>query len=155
MGANMKTNTKLTSIALSLALAFAPLNGRADWIGDFYTSAGAGMTVTAEQAISAKSVVGVSGGGLEWRIPNKNFQVVSITPPRLSSGCGGIDMYLGAYSFPNKDSFVQALRNFGQAAIGYFFQLALNTMAQEIAATLEVINDLAQRVTALGMNSCA
>lgn len=155
MGANMKTNTKLTSIALSLALAFAPLNGRADWIGDFYTSAGAGMNVTAAQAISSQSVVGVSGGGLEWRIPNKNFQVVSITPPRLSSGCGGIDMYLGAYSFPNKDAFVQALRNFGQAAIGYFFQLALKTMAPEIAATLEVINDLAQRMNALGMNSCA
>ena len=151
----MKTGTRLGAVALSLALAFAPVNAGADWIGDFYASAGAGMNVTAPQAITSQSVVGVSGGGLEWRIPNKNFQIVSVTPPRLSSGCGGIDMYLGAYSFPNKDAFVQALRNFGQAAIGYFFQLALKTMAPEIAATLEVINDLAQRMNALGMNSCA
>jgi conjugative transfer pilus assembly protein TraH len=69
-------------------------------------------------------------------------------------GCGGIDAYLGGYSFVNKDAFVQALRNFGQAAVGYFFELALRSMAPEVAVTLDAINDIAQKVNQFGANSC-
>ena len=151
----MKPCTRLTSGVLALAMATAPMLAHADWIGDFYSSAGAAVSTTAPQAISSQSVVGFSGGGLSWRVPSKNFQPFQITPPSLKAGCGGIDAYLGAYSFPNKDQFVQALRNFGQAAIGYFFELALRTMAPEIAVTLDVINDLATRINQFSMNSCA
>ncbi len=150
----MKPHTRLTACVLALAMATAPMTSHADWIGDFYSSAGAAVNVTTPQAISSQSVVGMSGGGLSWRVPSKNFQPFQITPPSLKSGCGGIDAYLGAYSFPNKQAFVEALRNFGQAAIGYFFELALRTMAPEIAVTLDVINDLATRVNQFSMNSC-
>lgn len=63
-------------------------------------------------------------------------------------------MYLGSYSFPNKEQFIQALRNFGQASLGYFFSLALKTMAPEIGATLDVINELASRMNQFMGNSC-
>ncbi len=150
----MKLPTRLTASALTLVLTLGSVTSRADWIGDFYSSAGAGVNTTAPQAIATQSAVGFSGGGLSWRVPNKNFQPFSITPPSLKAGCGGIDAYLGGFSFPNKDAFVQALRNFGQAAVGYFFELALRTMAPEIAVTLDVINDLATRVNQFSINSC-
>lgn len=150
----MKLRTRITACALAISLATASISSYADWIGDFYTSAGAGVNATAPQAIASQSAVGYSGGGLSWRVPTKNFQPFAITPPSLKAGCGGIDAYLGGFSFPNKDAFVQALRNFGQAAVGYFFELALRTMAPEIAVTLDVINDLATRVNQFSMNSC-
>lgn len=150
----MKLRTRITAFTLAVTLAFPSMTAQADWIGDFYSSAGAGVNATAPQAISTQSAVGFSGGGLSWRVPTKNFQPFSITPPSLKAGCGGIDAYLGGFSFPNKDAFVQALRNFGQASVGYFFQLALRTMAPEIAVTLDVINDVAQRVNQFSMNSC-
>lgn len=151
----MKKSARITAGALAVWMAFLPLQASADWMQDFYSSAGAAANITHPQAIASQNVVGYSGGGLSWRVPNKTFQPVAITGPSLKSGCGGIDAYLGAYSFPNKDAFVQALRNFGQAAVGYFFSLALRSMAPEIAATLDVINDLAQRVNQFGMNSCS
>ena len=126
----------------------------ADWLGDFYNAAGAGVNVTAPQAFASQSAVGFSGGGVSWRVPNKNFTPLSITPPSLKTGCGGIDMYLGGFSFPNKQAFVDALRNYGQAALGQYFLLALRSMAPEIAITLEGINDIAQRVNQFSMNSC-
>ena len=150
----MKLRTRITASAVALALSLGSVGSKADWIGDFYSSAGAGVNATAPQAIATQSAVGYSGGGLSWRVPNKNFQPISITPPSLKAGCGGIDAYLGGFSFPNKDAFVQALRNFGQAAVGYFFELALRTMAPEIAVTLDVINDLATRVNQFSINSC-
>lgn len=150
----MKLRTRITASAVALALSLGSVGSRADWIGDFYSSAGAGVNATAPQAIATQSAVGYSGGGLSWRVPNKNFQPIAITPPSLKAGCGGIDAYLGGFSFPNKDAFVQALRNFGQAAVGYFFELALRTMAPEIAVTLDAINDLATRVNQFSINSC-
>lgn len=151
----MKLRTRLSTSVVACIFALTTINANADWIGDFYNAAGAGSNVTMPQAISSQSAVGFSGGGLTWRVPNKNFQPVRITPPSLKAGCGGIDAYLGSYSFVNKDEFVQALRNFGQAAVGYFFELALRTMAPEIAVTLDVINDLATRMNQFSMNSCA
>lgn len=151
----MKLRTRITASTVAVSLAIGSISVHADWIGDFYSSAGAGVNATMPQSITSQSTVGFSGGGLSWRVPNKNFQPVALTPPSLKAGCGGIDAYLGAYSYPNKDAFVQALRNFGQAAIGYFFELALRTMAPEIAVTLDVINDLASKANQFSMNSCS
>lgn len=146
--------TRLAAGAMAGMLALSSLPARAGWMDDFYNSAGAAANVTPAQAINTQSVLGYSGGGITWRVPNRTFQPFQITPPSIKAGCGGIDMFLGGFSFVNKDAFVQALRNFGQAAVGYFFMLALRSMAPEVAVTLEAINDIAQRVNQFGMNSC-
>lgn len=150
----MKLNTKIKLSIIFTSLCFMSVS-HAAWMEDFYNSAGAASNVTVPQAISSQSVVGYTGGGLVWRVPNKNFSPFQITPPSLKGGCGGIDLYLGSYSFPNKDAFIQALRNYGQAAIGYFFTLALKTMAPEIESALAYINKIAQDINGLTMNSCS
>lgn len=151
----MQRKARLVGGVIAVVLCMGtPMHVSADWIKDFYNSAGAGINVTPAQAIATQNVVGGSGGGLTWRVPNRSFHPVQITPPSFKSGCGGIDIYLGGYSFPNKEQFVQALRNFGQASLGFFFQMALKSMAPEIGATLDVINEIAQRVNQFGTNSC-
>ena len=131
----------------SISVAGTPLS-------DFYNAAGAAANVTPAGAISTQSVVGFSGGGATWRVPNKTLTPFQITPPHISAGCNGIDAYLGSYSMINKPQFVAALRNFGQQAVGYFFSLALRSVAPEIAVTLDVLNDLAQKANQFGKNSC-
>lgn len=151
----MKTlKMRLTAGLMAAVLSLSSVSAGAGWMEDFYNSAGSAANVTPGQAINTQSVLGYSGGGVTWRVPNKSFQPFQITPPSIKAGCGGIDMFLGGFSFVNKDAFVQALRNFGQAAMGYFFMLALRSMAPEVAVTLEAINDIAQRVNQYGMNSC-
>jgi hypothetical protein len=123
-------------------------------LSDFYNAAGAGANVTPAGAIATQSVVGYSGGGVTWRVPNKTLTPFQITPPHLNAGCNGIDAYLGSFSMINKPAFVAALRNFGQQAVGYFFSLALRAVSPEIAVTLDVLNDLAQKANQFGKNSC-
>lgn len=149
-----KISITTTAFTLAFALAFAPMNSSAGWMDDFYTSAGAGRNITAPAAINTQSVTGFSGGGVSWRVPNTTITPFQITPPSLKTGCGGGDLFLGGYSFVNKAQFVQALRNFGQASVGYFFQLAIRSMAPEVAVTLDAINDMAQKVNQFGANSC-
>lgn len=145
---------RATVAILAVLLVIAPLNATADWMTDFYNSAGAGSNVTTPQAIQTQTATGFAGGGVSWRVPSRNINPIQITPPSIKAGCGGIDAYLGSYSFVNKTQFVNALRNFGQAATGYFFELALRSMAPEIAVTLDAINDVAQKINSLTANSC-
>lgn len=149
----MQFKSRALCLILAVSMGVSTV-ANAGWMSDFYTSAGSAMNATPGGSIATQSVVGYSGGGVTWRIPNKTLYPFNITPPSFSAGCNGIDAYLGSFSMVNKNAFVQALRNFGQQSVGYFFQLALRSMAPEIAVTLDVINDLAQKANQFGKNSC-
>ena len=43
----MRPHTRLTACVLALTMAIAPMTSHADWIGDFYSSAGAAVSATA------------------------------------------------------------------------------------------------------------
>ena len=124
------------------------------WMEDFYSSAGASINVTPGGTYATQANNVISGGGFVIRAPRKNVQLLSVTPPGLKTGCGGIDFWAGSFGFINKDQLVQFLRNIGQNALGLFFQLALKSMAPEVAATIEVMQDWAQRMNGLNMSSC-
>ena len=46
-----------------------------------------------------------TGGSFSARWANNDDRLVTATLPRLKSGCGGIDMFLGGFSFLNVDYF--------------------------------------------------
>lgn len=139
---------------IAIWMAFLPVQADADWVQDFYSSAGAAANITPGQAVSSQGTVGYSGGSVAWRVPNKNLRPIQITLPSMKAGCGGIDLHMGGWSFVNKDQFVQALRNFGQASVGYFFQLALKSISPEISAALDTIQYYANQMNQWSLNSC-
>ncbi|MTH94759.1 conjugal transfer protein TraH [Roseibium sp. RKSG952] len=70
------------------------------------------------------------------------------------AGCGGIDLYGGAFSFANSEQYTQLLRSIGANAAGYAFQLALQTAMPDIASVIETIQ---RKILALNQhfgNSC-
>ena len=95
-----------------------------------------------------------TGGSMFVRAPQRTYQLASVAGPNLKAGCGGIDLFAGSFSFINEAQFVALLKNIGQNALGYFFQLALKSMAPEIAVTIEWLQDQAQKINALNVNSC-
>lgn len=141
------TLTTLTLICPSIASS-------ANWMEDYFNSAGAAMNVTPSAIYQTQSQNVMSMGGFSYRAPQRSFSPFSFSPPGYRAGCGGIDTWLGAYGFANKDQFVAALRNIGQNATGYFFQLALKTMAPEIDAVLSDISRKIQDLNQLQVNSC-
>jgi conjugative transfer pilus assembly protein TraH len=153
----MRTSKRIRVSAgvIAIWIAFLPIQANADWVQDFYSSAGAASNVTNPQAIATQGTIGYSGGSVAWRVPNKNLQPFQITLPSMKAGCGGIDLHMGGWSFVNKTQFVQALRNFGQASVGYFFQLALKSISPEISAALDTIQYYANQINQFSMNSCA
>lgn len=153
----MKSKTKklsLTACAIVIAAGWGLPANATSWMTDFYTTAGASMNVTPGAVYQTQTTNVISGGGFAMRAPRKNVQLLTVTPPGFKAGCGGIDFWAGSFGFVNKEQLVQFLRNVGQNALGLFFQLALKSMAPEVAATIEVMNDWSQRMNQHNMNSC-
>lgn len=150
-----KTAPFMLAIALALAApSTSTLAGGSDWMNDYFNSAGAAMNVSPAAIYESQGQSTLSLGGFSYRAPQRSANIFSFSPPGYKAGCGGIDAWLGAYGFINADAFVNMLRNIGQNAVGYFFQLALKTMAPEIDGLL---TDLSKKMDALNkfnINAC-
>jgi conjugative transfer pilus assembly protein TraH len=61
---------------------------------------------------------------------------VNITMPSFRAGCGGIDMFAGSFSHINSDQFIALLKAIPSNALGYAFQLAIETISPSFADTM-------------------
>ncbi len=131
---------KAISLAVCAGLIVtSPAN--AGFMDDFFNSAGAMSNVTDAQAYGTASSDVLSGGSLVFRAPQRAFTPFSFTPPSLKAGCGGIDMFMGAFGMANKQEFVQFLRNVGQNSAGLAFKVALQAMSPDLATQVQEIAD--------------
>lgn len=146
---------RITLVVSFVTICFVtPLTNAETWLEDFYNQAGAGMNVTGPGAYESQSGGIITGGGLSVRIPPKNIQLYNFNPPNLKMGCGGIDLWAGSFGFINKAQFVAFLRNIGQNSLGFFFELALKTMAPEIHGVIKGLQDVAQKMNNNSLNAC-
>lgn len=157
----MKNCTRLKPVTLMLALSLGlavpvttSIAAGSDWMNDYFNSAGAAMNVTPSAVYESQGQTTMSLGGFAYRAPQRVTNLVSFSPPGYKAGCGGIDAWLGAYGFVNMDAFVNALRNIGQNAVGYFFQLALKTMAPEIDGLLTDLSKTMNQLNQFQIGSC-
>jgi conjugative transfer pilus assembly protein TraH len=73
-----------------------------------------------------------TGGSLMTRAKAANTNLMSVQMPSFNSGCGGIDLFMGGFSFINAEAFMQMARNIGSNALSYGFSLALQTVTPQI-----------------------
>ncbi len=52
--------------------------------------------------------------------PGQKYQLISMTLPDINAGCGGIDAYLGSFSFINGDQLQRFVKQIMSNAAGYF-----------------------------------
>lgn len=123
-------------------------------MADFFNSAGGGMAVTPAQNYSGQTAHYLSGGGLSVRAPIRNFQMMQMSLPAIRAGCGGIDAYLGSFSFINTDSMINALKAIGTDSLGFAFLLALDIYSPDIAGVLKQMKSWADYFNKMSSNSC-
>ena len=83
-----------------------------------------------------------------------NVSPVNIQLPGVKAGCGGIDLFTGAFSFINTDQFVALAKSIASNSIGYAFQLALSTLSPMIADTTARLQKTIDEVNRFNINSC-
>jgi conjugative transfer pilus assembly protein TraH len=129
--------TLLVGLVVILTVEYAQADVESD-MQDFFDSLGY-TNITDPGAYQGQSAGYYSGGSLYTRAPSKNYQLVSVNLPSVRSGCGGIDLWGGSFSYVDESQLIAMLRNIGQNAIGFAFNLALSTISPK---TEELVNKM-------------
>lgn len=132
-------------------MAFAGVNSD---LNSYFNNLGFSTNATAPSAYHGQEAGYYSGGSLFARDAVRDVQIAQIDLPSYRSGCGGIDLYAGGFSFVNSDQLIDVMKNVLNNAKGYAFNLALESATPEIANTLKYIQDMANKVNQANINSC-
>lgn len=131
LSATMQDNLEKAFQTLGLAHNVTTGGGYQDQTGGFYT-----------------------GGRVFARSKVNNAELLSLQLPHYRAGCGGIDLFMGGFSYINAQAFIALLRNIGSNASGYAFNLALATVTPQIKSVLDDLLAKVQRMTNQNINSC-
>lgn len=139
----------LASCALSLAQP-----AQAGFLEDFYANAGAQRSVTRAGVYESQGLHLATGGSFVLKTPRKNFTPFTLDAPHLKAGCGGIDLFLGAFSVPSREEFLSFLRSIGTAIPGLAFQLALQGLSPDLNEQVTAFRDMIMKLTENFSDSC-
>jgi len=113
------------------------------------------MSNSTDPSVSLNAQRGViTGGSLTIRNRITNVPLYNIQLPTINAGCGGIDAFMGSFTFISTDQLVAALRNIASAALGYAFQLALKAMCPSCEDVMSKLQAMMNSFNSGAMNSC-
>lgn len=142
---------KLTFFALSWAFSF---QSSAMGMQELFDSVNSYGNVSNPAAIQGQTMNMYTGGSMFMRTPKRTYNMASVSVPSWSAGCGGIDLFMGGFSFINKDQFVAMLKNIGSNALGYGFKLALQNLCPTCDNVMQALQATANQINRLNIDSC-
>ena len=151
----MRLMARLGAITAAASLAASPaMAGVESEMNSFFNSAGASANVTGPTAFDGQAAGYYSGGSLWTRFPSKTINPVNIQLPKASAGCGGIDLFAGSFSFINTDEIVATLKATANNAIGFAFQLAIDSISAQIGGVMKDMSHKIQQMNQHALSSC-
>ena len=148
---------RLTQLCCGVVLGLFAATAPADMNGDmnhFFDKLGFDSNTTTPGVWQGQAAGYASGGSLYARTGVRQVQLVSMTLPDINSGCGGIDAYLGSFSFINGEQLQRFVKQIMSNSAGYFFDLALQTTVPELKDAKDFIQKMASDVNSMNMSSC-
>lgn len=94
-------------------------------------------------------------GGLAVRHDfGSSIRPFNITMPSVRSGCGGIDLLFGGFSFLNLDALVEKLQKVASAAPAFIFNMALSALCKDCQTILAEIEGIVDSLNSLNFDGC-
>ena len=140
-------------LPLLVLLALPPCTSKAGFLQEFYNDASLQSSYTAPGLYASASMDTVTGGRFILKANREDFQPYYLQGPELKAGCGGIDVFLGAFSIPSKDEFVSFVRSIGTALPGLAFHAA-QSLAPDLNEQISQFRDMLMRYASMLGDSC-
>ncbi len=96
----------------------------------------------------------ITGGSVSVRLPNETIQPLSVSLPHLRSGCGGVDLFLGAISYISADDLIRKMKTIGTSFASYAFMMALKTLCSPCENIMEKLEAASRAANSLSVNTC-
>lgn len=145
----------INKIIILLFFVFYTNNVKADLSNDmnkFFNNLGG--STNSNSAYVNQSAGYYTGGSFNARVPVVQQRPFNAQPPKITAGCGGIDMFTGSFSHINLDPFVAQMKAIGSNAVGYAFQIGLETLSPVIASTISKLQEIIDQINSININSC-
>ena len=140
-----KHNLKIPALILAIIL-FSSI-AHADWVDDWLSNAVSGYS--GPLYFDGDTREYFMGGSYNLRYQSHSDFLGTIEPPRLRMGCGGIDAFLGGFSFVDFGYLVNKLQNIMSMAPLFAFKYALKSISEsaddvieDIEATIDLLNQI-------------
>jgi len=143
--------TSVSVLALSAMVAQADVGSD---LVDFWEGSGGGVNVTRPMSYDGQRAGYATLGSVQIRTRTRSSNLLNIQLPSVRAGCGGIDIFGGAFSFISKEELIAMMEAIMQNAAGFAFELALESMSPAVQETVAKLRDLIQQVNAMNINSC-
>lgn len=140
-----------------MALLFSAKLGAAgigDDLNNFFNGLQMATNVTEPHAYQGQRAGFYTGGNLYARSTVRNVQLMRVSWPKVSAGCGGIDAYFGGFSHIKGPEFVDLLKNILNNSQGLAFELALEQASPLLGNVATKLQNVASWVNQTSMNSC-
>jgi len=95
-----------------------------------------------------------SGGGFTMRLPSDSSPLFNVQAPKITPGCGGIDVFFGSFSFLDPEMLVKKLKNIMMAAAAYAFKLAISKLCESCSAIMDTLENIANLLNQMAINDC-
>ncbi|SMN15766.1 IncF plasmid conjugative transfer pilus assembly protein TraH [uncultured Candidatus Thioglobus sp.] len=138
-------------INISIIILSLSINVNAGWMDDWVDQS----TSSGPSYFEGQKRGYFNGGSYSARYRQSNEYLFSVSKPRLKSGCGGIDLFLGGVSFMDPEYLMQKLQRAIQMAPAVAFDLALKSMAPEISSTVKEFEALINDLNDMQISECA
>ena len=139
------------------ALTFVPQVCLADLGGEvrgMFDRLGLSGTATSAGVYEGQSRGFVTGGSVSVRLPNETIQPLSVSLPHLRSGCGGVDLFLGAISYISADDLIRKMKAIGTSFASYAFMMALKTLCSPCENIMEKLEAASRAANSLSVDTC-
>lgn len=150
----MNRQLRFTAFVLGLLLMTTTHSARAEKLQEALDSMWMSNT-TAPSAFNSQTRGGFVGGGVALRSPVRTINLVTFDPPRLSAGCGGIDIFGGSFSFINADQLVALFRQVAANAVGVAFKAAIDAINPQLGKLMSEFQSKIQSLNEQMKNTCA
>lgn len=105
-------------------------------------------------SVDSRSGNSWTGGQFSARWNRPNIDIIDFKPPSINSGCGGLDIFGGAFGLVSGDELAQVGRAIAQGASVYFFKLAVNSICASCGAEMENVANILRNFNELSRNAC-
>ncbi len=124
-------------------------------LDDILSSTNGGFDYAGPSSIKTQTRGYYNFGGLSVRSDmGSSIRPFNIQMPRLASGCGGVDIGFGGFSFLNIDQLVEKLQKIASAAPAFAFNMALSALCKDCQSIMDQLNAVADSINGLNFDAC-
>ena len=122
----------------------------ANWVDDWFDTA----VVTKPGVFESQQRSYATFGSFNGRIKTSTDNLMTISSPRISAGCGGIDIFMGGFSFLNPDYMVEKAEKMIRVAPYVAFDMALNELSSTVSTVKDRAENIINALNGLQMDEC-